>query len=279
MLSDEQVVHSVPPVLVAVEHVSKVYRLDRFGSSSSGQGSVQAHALARLKALLVDKTLQGGLASPFVALDDVSFTVRRGEAIALVGHNGAGKSTLLGLLSRISLPSTGKIMLYGRINTGGFDPSSFSRYMTGRENIMALSTMLGDSWQAIGQRVEAIADFAELGDFMDAPIKTYSWGMTMRLALSILVHTPFDVLVLDEGLAKLDDAFKAKVIDRLRALNRDGVALIVACHQTGLLDTLCTRGLLLEHGCLVQDGPLDAVRTFYEAGQQRFGDPVQPVCG
>jgi ABC-type polysaccharide/polyol phosphate transport system ATPase subunit len=195
------------------------------------------------------------------ALRDISLSIEHGERVALVGHNGAGKTTLLRVLAGIYPPQQGRMEVHGRIaplfDIGlGIDPDA-----TGYDNIKLRGLYLGLTRKQVAQRIDEIADFTELGAFLDMPMRTYSMGMQTRLAFAVSTSVDPEVLLLDEGIGAGDAAFMEKADKRLRAfVNRAGI-LVLASHSVGLLTQLCTRAIRLSHGEIVADGPIDQVVT------------------
>jgi lipopolysaccharide transport system ATP-binding protein len=201
----------------------------------------------------------------FWAVRDVSFEVKRGEALGIIGSNGAGKSTILKLLASITTPSAGEITINGRaaalIEVGsGFHPD-----LTGRENVYLSGSILGMTRSEIGRKLESIIDFAEIGEFIDIPVKRYSSGMYVRLGFAIAAHLEPEILLLDEVLAVGDMAFQRKCFDRVRALQREGRTIIFISHDLIAVEALCDRVLLMQHGEVIADGPPGEVIGQYKA--------------
>jgi ABC-type polysaccharide/polyol phosphate transport system ATPase subunit len=200
------------------------------------------------------------------AVNDVSFTVRRGERVALIGPNGAGKSTVLRTMAGVYEPAAGRVTTWGTIVslldiTLGLDMES-----TGYENIRARGLVMGMSSAQVDGLTEGIASTTELGDFLQIPIRTYSSGMLMRLAFAISTAVAPDILLMDEWINVGDAAFMQRAEARLRALVERTGTLILASHSTDLLQKTCTRGIWLEHGVIRADGPVDEVIAAYAAG-------------
>ncbi|KQO04035.1 MULTISPECIES: ABC transporter ATP-binding protein [unclassified Arthrobacter] len=202
---------------------------------------------------------RGELVQKFNALDDVGFTVRTGETVALLGLNGSGKSTLLKLISGVLQPDAGVIRtrghLAGLIEVG----AGFHHDLSGRENVYLNGAILGMSQQDIEERFDSIIDFAEIGEFIDTEVKFYSSGMYLRLAFSIAVHTDPDIFLVDEILAVGDEPFQRKCLAKIRELAAAGKTLIVVSHDLDLVSSVCERGILLENGRLVKDGDVASV--------------------
>jgi ABC-type polysaccharide/polyol phosphate transport system ATPase subunit len=199
------------------------------------------------------------------ALRDISLRVEHGERVALLGHNGAGKTTLLRVLAGIYPPQQGRVEVVGRIaplfDIGlGTDPDA-----TGYDNIWLRGLYLGLTRRQVAARIDEIADFTELGPFLDMPMRTYSLGMQTRLAFAVSTSVDPEVLLLDEGIGAGDAGFMDKAHLRLRAFVERAGVLVLASHSVGLLTQLCTRGIRLEHGSIAADGPLGQVMTESEA--------------
>lgn len=203
------------------------------------------------------KGRRGDLSEKFHALKDVSLTVRTGESVALLGLNGSGKSTLLKHISGVMLPDSGTVRTRGRvaglIEVGaGFHPD-----LSGRDNVYLNGAILGMTEQQVNDRFDAIVEFAEIGQFIDTEVKFYSSGMYLRLAFSVAVHTDPEVFLIDEILAVGDEPFQRKCISKIQELARNGKTLVVVSHDLDLVSRICERGVLLEHGNLMFDGPID----------------------
>jgi lipopolysaccharide transport system ATP-binding protein len=190
----------------------------------------------------------------FWALRDVSFEVRPGEAVGLVGHNGSGKSTLLKLAAGVLKPSRGRVRVEGRVSpmielAAGFDPD-----LSGRDNVFLNGALLGRSRKEMARRLERIVDFSELGEFIDCPVKNYSSGMYARLGFAIAVDVEPEILMVDEVLAVGDERFQAKCMDRIREILRAGTTLFYVSHSMEQVATLCPRAIVLHHGRVCHDG-------------------------
>lgn len=200
----------------------------------------------------------------FWALKDVSFDVRRGETLGIVGRNGSGKSTLLKILTGTLRPTTGEMAVSGRVAAllelgAGFNPE-----FSGRENVYMNAAILGLSEDEIDERFDAIAAFADIGDFIEQPVRTYSSGMYLRLAFAVMAHVDADVLVIDEALAVGDVFFVQKCMRFLREFRERGTLLFVS-HDTPAVMNLCDRALLLSHGQAEHIGPAKEVCEIYLA--------------
>ena len=203
---------------------------------------------------------------PFFALKHVSFSVERGESLAVIGSNGAGKSTLLGLVAGISKPDEGTVVVNGQVTAllelgSGFHPS-----LTGRENVRLNAALLGLSRRQTGEAFERIVEFSGIRDFIDEPLRTYSSGMTMRLAFSVAINRDPEILLVDEILAVGDVAFQAKCVEKIHEFREAGKTILCVSHSTTIRQ-LCDRAIWLDHGELILDGAVDDVLGAY-AGQR-----------
>ena len=204
-------------------------------------------------------------AEPFEALREVSFTVRRGEVVGLVGANGAGKSTLLKLVAGVMKPSAGTLRCGGSVCPmielgAGFDPQ-----LSARENIYLNGAIMGYSRAFLDARFEAIVDFAELRGFLDVPVQNFSSGMVARLAFSIATQTEPEILIVDEILSVGDAAFQARSEEKMLSLMRGGTTVLFVSHSVEQVRKLCPRALWLERGVLREDGRSDEVCAHYLA--------------
>ena len=197
------------------------------------------------------------------ALADVSFNVDEGEAVGIIGPNGSGKSTTLRMASRVSVPWSGLVRTKGRVGAlielkAGLHPE-----LTGRENIFLYGSLLGLRRKEIKRRLDAIVDFAELGRFVDTPLKRFSSGMEIRLGFSVAVHLDPDVLLIDEVLAVGDEAFQRRCLARMDELRASGQTLVFVSHELNHVRRLCPRTILLERGQITADGPTDEIVDTY----------------
>lgn len=207
------------------------------------------------------KGRKGDLSEKFSALKKADLTVSQGETVALLGLNGSGKSTLLKLISGVMQPDAGSIRTRGRVAGLIEVGAGFHGDLTGRDNVYLNGAILGMTEKQIEERFDDIVEFSEIGQFIDTEVKFYSSGMYLRLAFSVAVHTDPDVFLVDEILAVGDEPFQRKCIAKIRELSAAGKTLVVVSHDLDLVSTVCERGVLLEHGDLLYDGPIDeAVR-------------------
>ncbi len=198
-------------------------------------------------------------------LKDVSFSLKKGEAIGLIGHNGCGKSTTLKLLTRIIYPDSGSIEMKGRVSSllelgAGFHPD-----MSGRENIYINASIFGLTKKEIDERLEDIITFSELEEFIDNPVRTYSSGMYMRLAFAVAINVEADILLIDEILAVGDANFQSKCFNKMRDLKADGVTIVLVTHDTNTVERFCDKAIWLNEGIIQAEGrSIDVVDKYLE---------------
>jgi lipopolysaccharide transport system ATP-binding protein len=197
------------------------------------------------------------------AVRDVSFELGRGEAVGLIGRNGAGKSTLLRILSRVTRPSSGRADLYGTVGALLEVGTGFHPELTGRENVYLSGAVLGMSRRDVAARFDAIVDFAEIGPFIDLPVKRYSSGMFARLGFAVAAHVLPSILIVDEVLAVGDLAFQAKCLGRMHRLTEDGTCVLFVSHNLLAVADLCSRAIVMDAGQLVFDGAVSDGIAFY----------------
>ncbi len=214
----------------------------------------------------------------FWALKGVSFTVSPGEVVALIGPNGSGKSTLFAMLAKVLEPTKGEVQVDGRICPLLELGTGFHPELSGRENVYLNASLLGLSRREIERRYQSVVEFAELpggADTLEAPVKTYSSGMVVRLGFSVAVHVDPDVLLIDEVLAVGDEHFQHKSFDRLHEFKQAGKTIFVVSHDLGTTQALCDRAVWLEYGVVKMDGPaaevIDAYRTSVVVAEGRAG--------
>lgn len=208
-------------------------------------------------------------------LDGISFTVKRGEAVGLIGHNGCGKSTTLKLLTRILYPDSGSIMIKGRVSSlielgAGFHPD-----MSGRENIYTNASIFGLTKKEIDERLEKIIAFSELEEFIDNPVRTYSSGMYMRLAFSVAINVDADVLLIDEILSVGDANFQAKCFRKLKEIKAKGTTIVIVSHALGQIEQICERSIWIHDGKIRAEGPAREVDLEY---MEFMGEQMQETA-
>jgi lipopolysaccharide transport system ATP-binding protein len=218
----------------------------------------------------------------FWVLNDISLDIKKGETVGIIGHNGAGKSTMLKHLSGLMVPTRGSIDVKGRLSAlievgAGFHPD-----LTGRENVFLNGVILGMTRAEVKRKFDEIVDFAGLEEFIDTPVKRYSSGMFARLGFSVAAHLEPDILVIDEVLSVGDFAFQRKGIEKMRQIAKSGATVIFVSHNLQAVAEFCQRGILLERGRVIEDGPTDQVIRRYldtamSHGERTARGPVRIV--
>ena len=230
--------------------------------------------------------LNGALREHFWALKKVSFEVKQGDVVGLIGRNGAGKSTLLKLLSRITEPTQGRVRLTGRVASLLEVGTGFHQDLTGRENIFLNGAILGMTRKEIKQKFDEIVAFSEIERFLDTPVKRYSTGMYVRLAFAVAAHLEPEILIVDEVLAVGDSKFQQKCLGKINEVARSGRTVLFVSHNMGAIRRLCSKAILLRSGKLIASGPTENVISQYlqtngsvgaeklwAAGEARAADP------
>ena len=235
------------------DHVSKKYRI-----YNEPEEQKSPKALGRLT-----RRLRGNW-TDFWAVRDVTFEVKRGEALGIIGQNGAGKSTILKLLYNITTPTKGRIVVNGRLAAMIEVASGFHPDLTGRENVFLNGSLLGMKRREIRSKLDSIVDFAGVSAFIDTPVKRYSSGMYLRLGFAIAAHLDPDILLLDEVLAVGDASFQARCIERINQLRAAGTTIVFVSHNLGAVQSLCDRVFLLRQGEIYRSGPAADVISEYE---------------
>ncbi|MDJ0688718.1 MAG: ABC transporter ATP-binding protein [Xenococcaceae cyanobacterium MO_188.B32] len=245
-------------VVLSVQGVSKKFCRDLKKSLFYGVQDITSELLGiREKSETLRK-------KEFWALKDVSFELRRGEALGLVGKNGSGKSTLLRIIAGLIKPDTGSVEIKGRVAPLIALGAGFNPILTGRENIYANMAILGLSKQEIDERFDAVVDFAEVGEAIDAPVQTYSSGMAARLGFASAIHTEPDILLIDEVLAVGDIRFRAKCNRKLSKLREKGTSFILVSHNSNLILNICRESVYLSSGQVIDSGDTDSIISKYE---------------
>ncbi|AEP11564.1 ABC transporter ATP-binding protein [Chloracidobacterium thermophilum] len=251
-------------VAIHVEHLSKTFK------------RYQPRRYRTLKESIINgEMFERRLSERIEAVKDVSFSVAAGETFGIIGRNGAGKSTLLKLLCGILKPTTGRIAVRGRVAALLSLGVGFHEQMSGRENVFLNGLVLGLSPREIRARFDDIVTFAELEDFIDAPVWTYSTGMRMRLAFSVAVNVDPDVLIIDEVLAVGDIAFTEKCLERMRMFQEKGRTLLLVTHDTATLAAWCQRALWLDQGQVRALGdPAEVAQAYLSAFSESVAVPA-----
>jgi lipopolysaccharide transport system ATP-binding protein len=234
--------------------------------------------LRRAGAVMHGHAAQGGDES-FWALSDVSFEIKRGEIVGVIGRNGAGKSTLLKVLSRITEPTRGEIRLRGRVGALLEVGTGFHPELSGRDNVFLNGAILGMRRQEIHKKFDAIVAFAEVDKFIDTPVKHYSSGMYMRLAFAIAAHLQPEILIVDEVLAVGDAGFQKKCMGKMSEVAHEGRTVLFVSHNASAIRNLCSRAILLRAGQLVADGPANLVLTQYESANRQVQVTADTAIG
>jgi lipopolysaccharide transport system ATP-binding protein len=247
---------------VEASGVGKEYRIGQLQGGYQLLSEVMAQRLRRGRAPREDT-------SRFWALRDVDFSVMRGETFGIVGHNGAGKSTLLKILSRVTPPTTGEIVLDGRVGALLEVGTGFHAELTGRENVFLNGAILGMRREEIARKFDEIVEFAEVERFIDTPVKRYSSGMYLRLAFSVAAHLEPEILIVDEVLSVGDLSFQEKCLGRMEAVAGEGRTVLFVSHNLTAVSKLCNRAMLLSHGRKLVEGSTNDVIEAYTATVRR----------
>jgi lipopolysaccharide transport system ATP-binding protein len=263
-------------IAVHVEGISKRYRIgrrrpERYPTLRDALASAAMWPLRRAHA-----AVRPGLGdeaedeeATVWALRDVSFEIQQGEAVGFVGRNGAGKTTMLKVLSRITKPTRGHADIHGRVGSLLEVGTGFHGELTGRENVYLNGAILGLKKAETKSRFDEIVAFSEVEKFLDTPVKRYSTGMMMRLAFAVAAHLEPEILLVDEVLAVGDVAFQRRCIGKMGEVAREGRTVLFVSHNMALVQALCSRGILLESGRIVADGPISETVDHYLAGLEQ----------
>lgn len=235
--------------MIKIEHLQKMYHL-------------YEKPIDRLKEVL--HPLRKSYHREFYALRDISLTVERGESVGIVGVNGSGKSTLLKIITGVLNATEGTVKTYGKVAAllelgAGFNPE-----YTGRENIYLNGTMMGYSEEEMAHRAAPIIEFADIGDFIDQPVKTYSSGMFARLAFAVAINVSPDILIVDEALSVGDTRFQVKCINKMKELKQQGTTILFVSHATEQIKRFCTRAVWIREGRIHEDGEASHVVDLYD---------------
>ena len=253
---------------IKVENISKAYTIWRDPAARLKHPFLDlAGELFPALRAQIDQKMQG-LCTEFYALKDVSFQVSKGESIGIIGRNGSGKSTLLQIIAGTLQPTEGSVTVNGRVAALLELGSGFNPEFTGRENVYLNCSILGLTKQETDARFQSIADFADIGDFLEQPVKTYSSGMTMRLAFAVIAHVDADILIVDEALAVGDSFFVQKCMRFIREFQKNNILLFVS-HSAQNINELCKRAIWLQNGKIKQIGTPKTLNENYTA--EMFG--------
>lgn len=252
-------------LMIKVENVTKEYRLGAIGGTTLREELQRRRAKRKHQE---DPTLKIGQTrvdsnERFLALNGVSFEVKKGEAVGIIGHNGAGKSTLLKLITRITAQTSGHIYLNGRVASMLEVGTGFHPELTGRENVYLNGAILGMTKKEIDAKMEDIIEFSEVRQFIDTPVKRYSSGMYVKLAFSVAAHLDSEILIMDEVLAVGDVAFQNKCIKKMREVADSGRTILYVSHNMSTIRTLCDRCVVLSKGTVLFDGDVEEAISHY----------------
>ena len=257
--------------ILEIDSVSKEYRLGMYGSGTLHRDLQSWYARIRGKE---DPNRKIGAGEQtrgeyFMALDNVSLAVDRGDALGILGRNGAGKSTLLKLISRITAPTGGEIRIKGRVASLLEIGTGFHQELTGRENIFLNGAILGMNRAETARKLDEIVEFSEISKFIDTPVKRYSSGMYVKLAFAVAAHLDPDILICDEVLAVGDVAFQQKCLSKMSDVAKGGRAVLYVSHNMRTISELCTRAVYLERGRLTYDGQVAKAMDLYAGSGMR----------
>lgn len=251
--------------VIEVDHISKIYRLGQFSSTTLADDLKRGIARIRGQEDPLKKVNEPDNDTGLhIALQDVSFDVKDGEVLGIIGKNGAGKSTLLKILSRITSPTSGTIKLKGRVASLLEVGTGFHPELSGRDNIELNGAILGMSRQEVKRKFDEIVDFSGVGKFIDTPVKRYSSGMYVRLAFAVAAHLEPEILIVDEVLAVGDADFQKKCLGKMKDVSaKEGRTVLFVSHNMVAVKNLCSRAVFLKHGKVVQTGRADEVVNYY----------------
>jgi lipopolysaccharide transport system ATP-binding protein len=257
-------------VAIRVENISKAYKIAK---AKYRHDTLRDQMMDGVRSLLRPRGKSRSGQEVFWALREVSFEVKRGEVVGIVGHNGAGKSTLLKILSRITEPSAGRAEIYGRVGSLLEVGTGFDHELTGLENIYLSGAILGMRKAEIDRKLDEIIAFSEVDKFIDTPVKRYSSGMYVRLAFAVAAHLEPEILVVDEVLAVGDAAFQRKCLGKMGDVAQEGRTVLFVSHNMAAITRLCRWGIWLDRGYLRDHGPADeVVAKYFAAGVQALGE-------
>lgn len=252
-------------IVLKIDNVSKMYKLGQIGGTTLRDEIQRLFAKIKHKddptRVIGTKKYRAG--DTFLALDGVSFEVKRGERVGIIGHNGAGKSTLLKLISRITAPTSGTIELNGRVASMLEVGTGFHPELTGRENIYMNGAILGMTKKEIDSKMEDIIEFSECRQFIDTPVKRYSSGMYVKLAFSVAAHLDSEIMIMDEVLAVGDMAFQKKSLDKMGENARNNRTILYVSHNMSTVRQLCNRCVVLDHGKVAYVGGVEQAIEHY----------------
>lgn len=280
-------------IAIKVESLSKQYKI-KVEKSSTNDGFADhgrqfsarfAQTLKNLWRFISRQTRSDLCTETIWSLKDVSFDIKAGEVVGIIGRNGAGKSTLLKILSRVTDPTSGRAEIYGRVGTLLEVGTGFHPELTGRDNIYLSGSILGMTKSDIDKKFDKIVEFAGIGKFVDTPVKRYSSGMYVRLAFAVGAHLEPEILIVDEVLAVGDSQFQKKCLDKMKDIGEHGRTVLFVSHNLQAVTRLCERVIMLENGRIVHDGPShEVVKTYLTSGlgvspSREWPDPLKAPGG
>lgn len=263
-------------IAIRIENISKVYRLgaqqQKHDTLRDAIGDWVKSPFRQFRRL---SGAQGPQSEMFHALRDISFDIKHGEVVGLIGRNGAGKSTLLKIISRITEPTTGRAELYGRVGTLLEVGTGFHPELSGRENIYLNGSILGMRKKEIEEKFDQIVEFSGIERFLDTPVKRYSSGMFVRLAFAVAAHLEPEILIVDEVLAVGDAKFQKSCLGKMKDVAKSGRTVVFVSHNMQAIRALCDRCVLLSEGQVVMDGkPEDVISKYLSANREQNGEKV-----
>ncbi len=265
---------------IRVNNLSKQYAIGRQRQAYKTLQDSIVQAATNLRQTLLQPLGENKISRDqevFWALKDVSFEIKQGDRIGIIGHNGAGKSTLLKILSRITEPTAGSIAIKGRVASLLEVGTGFHQELSGRENIYLNGAILGMSRVEIRSKFDQIVEFAEIEKFLDTPVKRYSSGMYVRLAFAVAAHLEPEILIVDEVLAVGDSKFQQRCLGKMKDVSSEGRTVVFVSHQMGTIAKLCNQGILLEKGQISEQGDIKEVIAAYMQ-KVTFGESNQFIA-
>ncbi len=260
-------------IAIEIANIKKIYKLGQIGGGTL-QGDLQSW-WARIRGKEDPNSIIGSdqrsNGKTFMALNGIDLTIKKGEAVGIIGHNGAGKSTLLKLLCRVTAPTEGEIGINGRITSMLEVGTGFNGEMTGRENVYMNGAILGMTRAEVDSKMEDIIEFSEVREFIDTPVKRYSSGMYVKLAFSVAAHLDSEIMIMDEVLAVGDMAFQKKCLDKMReAASLQGRTVLYVSHNMNTIRQLCDRCVVLDQGKVIFDGDVDSAIGIYMGNRKEL---------
>ncbi len=258
---------------IKVENLSKSYIIDH--QKGDKDNTLRDLISSPLKYINFSKDKNGSSKEEFMALNNLSFEIERGDRVGIIGRNGAGKSTLLKVLSRITEPSKGRISIKGRVASLLEVGTGFHAELSGRENIYLNGAILGMTRSEIRKNFDEIVAFSEIEKFLDTPVKRYSSGMYVRLAFAVAAHLESEILIVDEVLAVGDAAFQKKCMGKMRDVGAEGRTILFVSHNIGQISSLCNEAILLDKGVIIaQNSTSKVIQQYYEGDNKEVTSEI-----